>query len=120
MTPVQVRLVPVDDSYVDYCLELGKELDKFGIRYEVEDRSMTVGKKVRSAEKLWVPYICVVGEKELTSNMLQVRRRVEGDQIQMSIKELAEEIGEKTYFAPKQRLLLPNRISKQPIFSREV
>jgi len=120
MTPVQVRLVPVDDNYVDYCLELGRELDKFGIRYEIEDRSMTVGKKVRSAEKLWIPYICVVGEKERTSNMLQVRRREEGDQIQMSIKELAEEIGEKTHFAPKQRLLLPKRISKQPIFSREV
>jgi threonyl-tRNA synthetase len=75
MTPVQVRLSPVDESFVDYCIELGKELDAAGVRYEIDDRSQTVGKKVRSAEKLWIPYICVIGEKEQSSGSLSVRRR---------------------------------------------
>ncbi|MFW9806005.1 MAG: threonine--tRNA ligase [Candidatus Thorarchaeota archaeon] len=120
MTPVQVRFAPVDDSYVDYCLELGKTLDAAGIRYEIDDRSQTVGKKVRSAEKLWIPYICVVGEKEKDSGELAIRRRELKDQVTMSIKDLAKEIHEKTKFAPKQLLLLPKLVSKQAIFSREV
>jgi threonyl-tRNA synthetase len=120
MTPVQVRFAPVDDSYIDFCLELGKNLDDAGIRYEIDDRSQTVGKKVRSAEKLWVPYICVVGAKEKESGVLSIRRRELKDQVEMTIDELAKEIETKTKFAPKQKLLLPKMISKQPIFSREV
>ena len=120
MTPVQVRFLPVDDALVPYTEELGKVLDGFGIRYEIDDRSMTLGKKIRSAEKLWVPYICVVGEKEKDSGILSVRIRRVKEQAEMSVEELAKQISEKTKFAPKQQLLLPSLISKQPIFSREV
>ncbi len=120
MTPVQVRFAPVDDSYIEYCAELGKILDTYGVRYEIDDRSQTVGKKVRSAEKLWIPFICVVGAKEKESGELVIRRRELKDQVKMSIQELAKEIDDKTSFAPKQQLLLPKLISKQPIFSREV
>ncbi len=120
MTPVQVRFVPVDDTFVKYCLELGKSLDETGIRYEIDDRSQTVGKKVRSAEKLWVPYIAVIGEREQKSGELAIRRRELKDQVKMTIGELSKEIQEKTKFAPKQRLLLPNLVSKQAIFSRVV
>jgi threonyl-tRNA synthetase len=120
MTPSQVRLLPVDENMIDYCLEIGQELDKHGVRYEIDDRSQTVGKKVRAAEKLWIPYICVVGEKERESGELSVRRREEGDQVSMTIQDLAKIIAEKTRFAPKQRLLLPKLVSKQPVFSREV
>ena len=120
MTPVQVRLDPVDDSFVDYCWEIGKTLEKAGVRYEIDDRSQTVGKKVRAAEKLWIPYIAVVGEKEKQSGELSIRRRELKDQVKMSVEELAKEIQDKTAFAPKQRLLLPHLVSKQAIFSREV
>jgi threonyl-tRNA synthetase len=120
MTPVQVRLVPVNESFIDYCVSIGKSLDKAGIRYEIDDRQQTLGKKIRSAEKLWIPYICVIGEKEKESGKLAVRRRELKDQVVMSEKELVKEINHKTSFAPKQRLLLPKLISLQPIFSREV
>ncbi len=120
MTPVQVRFLPVDDGLVSYTEELGKVLDEYGIRYEIDDRSMTLGKKIRSAEKLWIPYICVVGEQEKKSGDLSVRVRREKDQVKMSVEHLAKQISEKTSFAPKQQLLLPSLISKQPIFSREV
>ncbi|MFX1606445.1 MAG: threonine--tRNA ligase [Promethearchaeota archaeon] len=120
MTPVQVRFVPVDDSYIDYCIELGKTLDKTGIRYEIDDRSQTVAKKVRSAEKLWIPYIVVIGEKEKTSGKLSIRRRELKDQVEMTVDDLSKEVEEKTKFAPRQRLLLPSLVTKQAIFSREV
>ncbi len=120
MTPVQVRFAPVDDSFVEYCLELGKVLDAAGVRYEIDDRSQTVGKKVRSAEKLWVPYIAVIGEREQKSGDLSIRRRELKDQVQMTIEDLAKEIQDKTKFAPKQRLLFPKLVSEQAIFTRDV
>ena len=64
MTPVQIRMVPVNEHLVDYCIEIGKILDQAGIRYEIDDRQQTLSKRIRSAEKLWVPYILVVGDKE--------------------------------------------------------
>ena len=120
MTPVQVRLVPVNENFVDYCMSIGESLDKAGIRYEIDDRQQTLGKKIRSAEKLWIPYIAVIGDKEKESGDLAVRRREMKDQVQMKVEDLIDEIEKKTSFAPKQRLLLPSLISKQPIFSREV
>jgi len=120
MTPVQVRLVPVNESFIDYCMSIGESLSEAGVRYEIDDRQQTLGKKIRSAEKLWIPYIAVIGDKEKESGELAVRRREMKDQVQMKINDLVREIEEKTSFAPKQRLLLPSLISKQPIFSREV
>ena len=120
MTPVQVRLIPLNETFTDYCLSIGEVLEKKGIRYEIDDRQQTLGKRIRSAEKLWIPYIAVIGEKEIESGELAVRRRELKDQVQMKAEELAAEIQEKTNFAPRQRLLLPNLVSKQPIFSREV
>ncbi|MHA1927779.1 MAG: His/Gly/Thr/Pro-type tRNA ligase C-terminal domain-containing protein, partial [Candidatus Thorarchaeota archaeon] len=120
MTPVQVRMVPVNDGLVDYCFDIGKSLDEAGIRYEIDDRQQTLGKRIRSSEKLWVPYILVVGDKEKDSGELSIRRRELKDQVKMKVEDLVSEIVEKTAFAPKQRLMLPRLVSKQPIFSREV
>ncbi|MFW9958886.1 MAG: threonine--tRNA ligase [Candidatus Odinarchaeota archaeon] len=120
MTPVQVRIVPVNENLMDYCLEVGKTLGDAGIRYEIDDRQQTLNKKIRSAEKLWVPYICVIGEKEVDTHKLSIRRRELKDQVSMTAHELANEISEKTKFAPRQRLMLPSLVSRQPIFSREV
>ena len=120
MTPVQVRIVPVNETFVDYCMEIGESLEAAGIRYEIDDRQQTLGKRIRSAEKLWVPYILVVGDKEKDSGELSIRRRELKDQVKMTTDDLVAEITEKTAFAPKQRLLLPHLVSQQPIFSREV
>ncbi|TXT54611.1 MAG: Threonine--tRNA ligase [Candidatus Thorarchaeota archaeon] len=120
MTPVQVRLVPVDESMVDYCKDIGSKLDKAGIRYEIDDRDQTVGKKIRAAEKLWIPFTCVIGDREKESGELAVRRRLEKDQVKWTLKELIKTVHELTSFAPEQKLLLPSLISKQAIFSRTV
>jgi len=120
MTPVQVRLLPVDTAHLDYCLKLGTELDNSGIRYEIDDRELTVAKKVRAAEKLWVPFICVVGDEEKKSGKMSVRRREKRDQVSMTLADLVRTISDMTSFAPKQRLLMPKLVSMQPVFSREV
>ncbi|TFG12791.1 threonine--tRNA ligase [Candidatus Thorarchaeota archaeon] len=120
MTPVQVRLIPVEDSHIEYCKKIAVELEKAHIRYEIDDRDSTVGKKIRSAEKMWTPYVCVIGDREIDSEELPVRRRESGDQVKMPLDELIQVILEKTSFAPPQALLLPNLITHQAIFSREV
>jgi threonyl-tRNA synthetase len=120
MTPVQVRLVPVEDSHVEYCRKIAEKLDNAHIRYEIDDRDSTVGKKIRSAEKMWTPYVCVIGDREVDSEELAVRRRESADQVKMALDDLIEVILEKTKFAPPQELLLPNLITHQAIFSREV
>ena len=120
LTPVQVRLIPIQESFTTYCQEIGTELDKFGIRNEIDDRTDTLNKRIRSAEKMWIPYICVIGEKEKSRRILTVRRREEDDQIELKIGDLAEEINEKKTFAPRQRIMFPKLISKQAIFSRLV
>ncbi|MEM4734522.1 MAG: threonine--tRNA ligase [Candidatus Thorarchaeota archaeon] len=120
MSPVHVRMLPVDSSKVEYCMQIGRLLEGAGIRYEIDDRDMTVAKKVRAAEKLWTPYICVIGEKETSTGVLTVRKRESDEQIELTPEALVREIREKISFAPPQRLLLPVLVSKQAIFSREV
>ena len=120
MTPVQVRLIPIEPSYLNFSQEIAINLDSNGIRNEIDDRNITLNKKIRSAEKLWIPYICVIGQKEKENGMLSIRHREKEVQIEMEINELINEIIERTSFAPRQRLMLPKLISKQAIFSREV
>jgi threonyl-tRNA synthetase len=69
---------------------------------------------------MWTPYVCVIGDREVDSEELAVRRRESADQVKMALDDLIEVILEKTKFAPPQELLLPNLITHQAIFSREV
>ena len=70
MAPIQVRLVPVTDDHLEGALRLAEEIP---FRVDVDDRDVKLGKKIRDAEKEWVPYTLVVGEKELSGGTLTVR-----------------------------------------------
>lgn len=117
MTPVQVRLIPVHEKYIDYCKEISVKFDKFNIRNEIDDRFETLNKKIRSAEKMWIPYICVLGKNEKSTNKLSIRIRENNTQVHMDITELIKEINKKTSFSTRQRLMFPKFISQQAIFS---
>ena len=86
------------------------------IRVDVDDRDDTVGKKIRNAEREWVPYIVVVGQKEVESGKLSVRRRDSGDQIDASVQDLVGEIEDRMDDMPRQNLSLPTRLSMRPVF----
>jgi threonyl-tRNA synthetase len=116
LSPTQVRILSISDKHADKCLEIANELKTKGIRVDIDDTSSTLDKKILNAEQSWVPYICVVGDKELSSGLLSVRLRVDKSKKEMSKDELAKEIKAKTKGMPTAEMSLPMLLSKRPTF----
>ncbi|GGP19298.1 hypothetical protein GCM10007981_02420 [Thermocladium modestius] len=112
LSPIQARVVPVSKDYLDGALSIANKLASMGIRVDVDDRDETLNKKIRDAETLWVPYIVIVGDKELKSGTLSVRARGRG-QSSMSVEELGREIQEETRGYPTRPLTMPMLVSKK-------
>jgi threonyl-tRNA synthetase len=88
------------------------------VRVDVDDRPLSLGKKVRAAEKEWINYVLVIGENEVNSEVLSVRDRLVGKQIRnMKLQELIDEIRVKTADKPFKPLSLPKLLSKRPQFA---
>ena len=79
LAPVQAKILPISDKFMDYAESVQKQLRRAGVRVEIDDRQEKIGKKIRDTELLRVPYMLVVGEKEMTENKLSVRRQGKGD-----------------------------------------
>jgi len=79
LAPVQVKVLPISDKFLDYAKLVSAQLKKSDIRSEVDDRNEKIGKKIRDTELLKVPYMLVVGEKEMNENKVAVRRQGKGD-----------------------------------------
>ena len=120
LSPIQVRILPVTEEFLPYSEKVLEELEQNDIRVEIDDRNMSLGKKIRSAEKLWTPLIFVVGKKEADQNKVSVRYRKEKDQVFQSLKEAIGYIKEHTEQKPTFKRAIPKLVSHQPIFTREV
>ncbi|MEC0204765.1 threonine--tRNA ligase [Paenibacillus lautus] len=79
LAPVQVMIIPVSDHYIDYSLKVKKRLENAGIRVNVDVRNEKLGYKIREAGLLKTPYTLVLGEKEMNSDHVSVRKRGEGE-----------------------------------------
>jgi len=117
LSPTQVRIIPTKSSYVEAACALAAKMNESCVRCDVDDREETVQKRVREAEKEWVPYIVVYGEKEVSSNILQVRDRVNRAMKQMTVDELIKAIHEQTDGKPYLPLPLPTLLSQRPRFT---
>jgi threonyl-tRNA synthetase len=102
LTPTQAIVLPISDKYFPYAQEVKQQLAKQDIRVEVDERNEKIGKKIREAEMNKVPYMFVVGEKEMTEGKVAVRRQSKGDIGTKTIDEvldlLKEEIQSKRAF----------------------
>lgn len=100
LAPVQVKVLPISDKYMEYATKVKDVLFEKGIRVEIDDRAEKIGYKIREAQLQKVPYMLVLGEKEMNESTIAVRSRNEGDLGTMNLDEftqkLAEEIQEKT------------------------
>jgi threonyl-tRNA synthetase len=94
LSPVQVKILPISDKFLDYAKTVLQELKNADIRGEVDDRNEKIGKKIRDAELLKVPYMLVVGEKEMNENKVSVRKHGAGDKGQMAVKVFISEAGQ--------------------------
>ena len=92
LSPVQICIVPVGSNHIKASQKLALELQEQGIRCEVDDQNETVGYKVRKAEKKKIPYLLVIGDKEMKGKNLTVRIRGQKDMIKMSRKKFEEKI----------------------------
>ncbi len=79
LAPQQVAVLPISDKFMDYANAVNKQLKEAGIRSKADDRNEKIGKKIRDAEMLKVPYMLVIGEKEATENKVSVRIHGQGD-----------------------------------------
>ena len=99
LAPVQVKVLPISDKYMDYAENVLAQLKDAGIRAELDSRAEKIGYKIREAQMQKVPYMLVVGAKEEESGLVSVRSRFEGDEGQKSTEEfiaaLKEEIAQK-------------------------
>ncbi len=96
LAPIQVKVLPISEHFLDYANEINNKLIQLGIRTELDSRSEKIGYKIREAQIEKVPYMIIAGEKEQSSNQVSVRSRSAGDKGTMSLEKfifaLQEEI----------------------------
>ena len=94
LAPVQVKILPITDKQLEYCKKVEQELLDKDIRVELDDRQEKVGYKIREAQMEKIPYMLIVGDKEIEANTVGVRTRKEGDIGQMKLEEFISKIEE--------------------------
>ena len=92
LAPVQVKLLPIADNHKQYAEKLKSELEKNGIRVELDDRQEKIGYKIREAQLQKIPYMLVLGDKEVEANAVGVRSRKDGDIGQMKLQDFIEKV----------------------------
>lgn len=116
LSPTQVRLIPISEKHISFAEKIAQELDHAKIRVDIDDRDLSLSKRIKNAEEAWVPIIVVIGEKEVEKEKLSVRLRFERKQIIVNSDELIKMIKEKIEGMPFMPLNLPKRLSKRPVF----
>ncbi len=87
LAPIQVKLLPIADRHLDYIYEIKNTLEAKGMRVEVDNRSEKIGYKIREAQLEKVPYMLIVGDKDIEGNTVSVRARKQGDLGAMTVEE---------------------------------
>jgi threonyl-tRNA synthetase len=116
LSPTQVRIIPLTEKYIGFSEELSKKMEESCIRVDIDDRPLTLQKRVREAEMEWISYIVVVGQKEAESNILAVRDRKAEKIRKIKLEELISEVKEITKDKPFKPLPLPKHLSQRPQF----
>lgn len=114
LSPTQLRLIPVSDAQNEIARKIYEKFSSYPVRIDIDERNETLGKKIRDAEKEWIPYIAVIGEKEARDGTLSVTIRESGEKKNMPVQAVIEEIVEKTKGMPFEVLSLPVELSKRP------
>lgn len=102
LAPLQVKILPISDKFMDYANTILQTMKNADIRAEIDDRSEKIGKKIRDTEMAKVPYMLVIGEKEMNENQVSIRRQGKGDMGSRSLEQfmldITSEIKERAEF----------------------
>ena len=116
LSPAQMRVIPMSDKFQKEAEKLAKVIEANCVRVDIDDRPLTLQKRVREAEMEWVPYIVVLGQREIDSGVLDVRDRRVGEIRKLKLGELLVETEKLTKEMPFKALPLPKRLSERPQF----
>ncbi|MFH1502284.1 MAG: threonine--tRNA ligase [Candidatus Eisenbacteria bacterium] len=112
LSPTQIRIIPVADRHRTFCEDL---LSRIPFRADLDDRDMSVGKKIREAERRWTPYVLVVGDREMDGGELSLRVHG-GEQSAISLDGLLSKVEAELSGMPFLPINVPARLSERPIF----
>jgi threonyl-tRNA synthetase len=119
LSPTQVRIIPVGDKHKEFAFSILKRMDAGNVRVDIDDRDEPLGKKIREASMEWIPFIAVVGDKEMESGKVSVTiRQSEGKsdgKKDMACEELVALVEKENSGKPFEKLSLPMELSKRPI-----
>lgn len=115
LAPTQVRIVPISDKHAEYAIKAARDMGTQNVRVDIDDRQETLGKKLREAQREWIPYIAVIGDKEMESGKMSVTVRKTDAKKDMGAKEIVDEVHSITKGMPFEKLSLNILISKRPI-----
>jgi threonyl-tRNA synthetase len=118
LSPTQVRVIPISDEHMDFALQV---LEQLNYRVDIDDRSDTVGKRVREAGREWIPYVVVIGDKEVETGTINVTIRSESQpnkpvKVSMTVAELNARILAEVEGMPYKGLPLAKMLSARPKF----
>ena len=115
LAPTQVRVIPLKDEFLEFSKNLVEKLSKKNIRADIDDRNDSIGKRIREAEKEWIRYILVIGERESGSETLSIRDRNSNDVRELLFDDFVSEIDSQTKNKPYSSLNAPLLLSKRPV-----
>jgi len=114
LAPTQVRIIPLKEEFYEYCNNLCEMMSTKNVRVDIDDRNESIGKRIREAEKEWIQYILVIGEKEASSENLSIRDRKTGNVRDVSFGDFMNEINQQTLGKPFTGLNQSLHLSKRP------
>ncbi len=114
MAPTQVRIIPLKDEFNTFAETLADKISANDVRVDIDDRNESIGKRIREAEKEWIRYILVIGDKEVNSRNLSIRDRQTGDVRDLTFDDFINEIEDQTKGKPFTGLNQPKYLSKRP------
>jgi len=115
LSHTQVRIIPVSSKHLAFCEKILDQLNNKCIRADIDDRELSVAKKIREAESEWIHFIIVIGDKEVDGKELVVRERLAKSQYNTSLVNLIEKIKLEIFDKPYMPLNLPSYLSKRPL-----
>ena len=114
LSPSQVRLIAVKPEFLEHAKKLADQLAASHVRADIDDRDESLDRRVRDAELNWIPYVAVVGKREVETQMLAIRRRTDGKRYNVGLPELVNEISDQSAGYPVMAQKLPTLISQRP------
>lgn len=116
ISPVQARIIPVDQRNLNYAFKVCDELEAHEFRVDVDDTNRSMSRKIVDAEREWIPYILVVGDREEACGTVNVRCRMTGGQYESSVNDFIRKLSEECKGYPRKARYFPREVSKRPGF----